>query len=119
MALSASPICGTSERWEVVSATQITRSVAPNDGGPEDGSPIITAVRRAIIYRASRGLAPRHRATRERLSACLFIGRPRCEGAGADPAHDASKVGEIAVVKRVAEHVLQEVVVALAGLPGH
>ena len=81
--------------------------------------PTISAVRRAIIYRTSRGLAPGYRATRERLSAYLFIGRPQCEGAGADPAHDASKVGEIAVVKRVAEHVLQEIVVALAGLPGH
>ena len=62
--------------------------------------------------------APGYGATRERLSACLFIGRPLCEGATADPAHDASEVGEIAVVKHVAEHVLQEVVVALAGLPG-
>jgi len=48
MALAARPICGTSERWEIVSATQITRSVAPNDGGPEDGSPIITAARRTF-----------------------------------------------------------------------
>jgi hypothetical protein len=56
----------------------------------------------------------------QRASGCpqVYSSAPRCEGAGADPAHDASKVGEIAVVKRVAEHVLQEVVVALAGLPG-
>ena len=33
-------------------------------------------------------------------------------------ADDAAQVGEIAIIKRVAEHSLQEVVVALAGLPG-
>jgi len=31
MALAARPICGTSERWEVVSATQITRSADLRD----------------------------------------------------------------------------------------
>ena len=55
-----------------------------------------------------------------RAAVRMFIHRrPRCAGGGADPAHDAGKVGEIAVVKPVAEHVLQEVVVALAGLLGH
>ena len=37
----------------------------------------------------------------------------------ADATHDAGEVGKVAIIKGVAEHSLQESVVALAGLRGH